>query len=582
MEKKFVGFFAVVLLLGLLAVPVLAATPEEIETSINSGLVWLDSQQIHDVNWDDGSWNGNPGITGIVLLKFEDRAKELGKDPLGVDYTYHATVQDGLDFLFSQMSVNGDKISIQGNNYFTSIALLALSASNNPGTVVAVPGSAVNGLTYSQVAQGLLNWVIAAQPASGCAEGGWGYMGADPTWADQSNAGYSVLSLTQAGATSPEGFGLTIPPATKTELQVFLGNVQVASGGSLYNPCWPEDSEWVNILKTGSLLQEHAFVGTPTTDPAVLDAIGYIEDNWNDAGPHPQYDETSLGWKDSYQAMFCMMKGLQSYDIQLLDTDADGNQDDDWFDEVSSQIVTHQNVDGSFQSINLGTGSIAEGDDNANLRAAWALLTLEKFVPPPPPSFAVEKDFRYTSVNFKPINCGTDTICGTPDDYQEPAVLGMTLPDADDDKKFEVKYVVDKKNKVTSTNPGQLYGVITITGAGVDTIVLNDVFGTQFDVNPAKLGGGVEVLKIDAAGLATVITNTPQVTDVIVNNVEGKVDLKIDLGTPLEANEKLMIYIKYQTTLKFAAPDTSDFLNTANVKVNDEDLDPAIATVEFI
>ena len=93
---------------------------------------------------------------------------------------------------------------------------------------------------------------------------------------------------------------------------------------------------WVNILKTGSLIQEHAFAGTPATDTAVMAAIAYIEDHWNDVGQQPEFSSTSLGWKDSYQAMFCMMKGLESYNIVLLDTDNDGNVDDDWFDEVSA------------------------------------------------------------------------------------------------------------------------------------------------------------------------------------------------------------------------------------------------------
>ena len=417
MKKKFVVILCVILVLGLTAGSVQAATPEEIEDSIELGLTWLDSQQMID-----GSWDYNPGITGLALLKFEDRAKELGLNPLGDDYAYHTTVQDGLNNLFSQMSVSSDTITIGGSNYYTSIALIALSASNNPDTVVDVTGSAVDGMTYAQVAQGLLNWVIAAQPTSGCAEGGWGYGWADPGWADQSNAGYSVLSLTQAQAPSPEGFGLTIPPSTKTELLIFLENIQVESGGSSYNPCWiGVDSEWVNILKTGSLLQEHAFAGTPETDPAVLDATGYIENHWNDAGPHPDYTATSLGWKDSYQSMFCMMKGLESYNIDELDLDNDGTPEADWFDEVSTLIIAHQNADGSFQWINDGTGFIGEGDDNANLRAAWALLTLEKFVPPSRGCLDITKSANPTTVTgpsqtityeYEVCNCGDSAIDG--------------------------------------------------------------------------------------------------------------------------------------------------------------------------
>ncbi|MDD1709522.1 MAG: hypothetical protein LUQ37_01290, partial [Methanoregulaceae archaeon] len=163
----------------------------------------------------------------------------------------------------------------------------------------------------------------------------------------------------------------------------------------------------------------------------------------------------------------------------------------------------------------------------------------------------------------------------------EPADLGMTLPDTDGDGKYEVKYVVNKNGEVTSTNPGQLYAVITITGIGIDTVALDDAFGTQFDVNPGKLGGGVEILKIGADGLAEVLTDTPQVTFASVDNDAGEVSLEIDLDMPLEIDEELMIYIKYQTALKFEMPDTTDFTNTADVTVNDTDL-MGTAVIEFV
>lgn len=198
------------------------------------------------------------------------------------------------------------------------------------------------------------------------------------------------------------------------------------------------------------------------------------------------------------------------------------------------------------------------------------------------PPFTVEKDFRYTAVDFTPYNCGLDGICRTDDDYQEPADLGMTLPDTDGDGMYEVKYVVNKKGEVTSTNPGQLYAVITITGIGIDTVALDDAFGTQFDVNPGKLGGGVEVLKIGVDGLAEVLTDTPQVTFASVDNDAGEVILAIDLDTPLEIDEELMIYLKYQTALKFEMPDTTDFTNTADVTINEPTGITAVAVVEFV
>jgi len=101
-------------------------------------------------------------------------------------------------------------------------------------------------------------------------------------------------------------------------------------------------------------------------------------------------------------------------------------------------------------------------------------------------------------------------------------------------------------------------------------------------VNPGKLGGGVEVLKIGVDGLAEVLTDTPQVTFASVDNDAGEVILAIDLDTPLEIDEELMIYLKYQTALKFEMPDTTDFTNTADVTINELTGITAVAVVEFV
>ena len=190
--------------------------------------------------------------------------------------------------------------------------------------------------------------------------------------------------------------------------------------------------------------------------------------------------------------------------------------------------------------------------------------------------FTVEKDFRHTNVNFVPI----DPCTGN----KLPAILGELLPDADIDGKYDVKYVLKPKDgTVSSTNPGQLYGVKTIEGAGVDTVQMVDTFDTQFDVNPAHRGGGVEILRIDAGGYATVLTDDlVQVPTVVVDNTAGTVNVDIDLETPLGADEKLMIYIKYKTALKGLLPDYDDFVNNNEVTINGGSPIPASATVEFV
>lgn len=191
--------------------------------------------------------------------------------------------------------------------------------------------------------------------------------------------------------------------------------------------------------------------------------------------------------------------------------------------------------------------------------------------------FTVTKDFRFTSVNFVPVD---------ENNVQQPAILGDLLPDADGDGKYDVRYVIKpRQGTVSSTNPGQLYQVITIKGDGVDTVDVEESFGTQFDVNPAHLGGGLEVIRVDSAGLATVLTETTQITDSDVNTTSNTVEVSIDLDTPLADDECLLIYVKMQTARKGLLPDISDFTASADVDINggyDPPETNISATIEFV
>ena len=187
----------------------------------------------------------------------------------------------------------------------------------------------------------------------------------------------------------------------------------------------------------------------------------------------------------------------------------------------------------------------------------------------------IQKDFRYTNVNFTPVDTnGTEDIS---DDILLPAVLGDLLPDADVNGFFDVSYVLKKNGMVASTNPGQLYGVITVNNTTATTFTVTDVFGTQFDIHPPKLCGGVDVIRVDADGYATELSGTDQVVSATVDNDANTVMLEIALDEPLAADEELMIYVKFQTALKGLVPDTNTFVN--EVTVNGE---AASATVEFI
>jgi hypothetical protein len=369
---------------GLLAMPVRAATPQQIEQSISDGLAWLATQQ--NANGSFGSYYPI-GETGLAVWKLCDRARELGMDPLSTGYVYHTKVQDGLNYLFGQATVvalsavdgnlDGQAVLWGGDStYLNALSLSAIAACQNRDTLVTVSGP-LNGWTHSHVAQDALDWLLYGQGDGGCAEGGWGYAANFTNWSDQSNTGYVTFGLKLASDPPPYGFGLTIPAIYRTRLNTYIGAVQDPvdgsadgyDGGSWYEPCGPY--KWVNILKTGHLLAEMALVGDTSAAQRVKNAITYIQNHWNSTGPQPEFTSTSLGWKDSYQAMFTMMKGLTLMGINTLNVGGSI----DWFDQVSTQIVTTQNANGSWP-LTFYEG----GDASQILTTAWALLVLEKAV----------------------------------------------------------------------------------------------------------------------------------------------------------------------------------------------------------
>ncbi len=354
-----------------------AATPVNIEAAIVKGLAWLDTQQL-----GDGHWRFNLGYddnyvdvatTAMVVLKFEERAKELGLDPFdATQYEYADNVIKGLDYIFS--SATSDALGVRfvpGNyteTYTTGIVMMAVAASNAPARVVGTGILATQ--TYLQALQGMMNWMAYAQGQTGCQEGGWPYYQGQGAWADNSISGYASTGLGFAAAAAPNGFGLTIPPAVLTKLNTFINNIQWSGapydGGSDYNTCY--DYSWTNILKTGNLLYELAIAGAPLTDTRVQRALAYIDNFWNAGACN---DCQGGGWKYDYQAMFTLMKGLDAYGIEKI-----SGGTIDWFDEVSTYIVDHQNPDGSW------IDPVYHDGYSYVMNTAWALLTLEKAVAP--------------------------------------------------------------------------------------------------------------------------------------------------------------------------------------------------------
>jgi hypothetical protein len=370
---------AAALLLVTVVAPANAEPPtleEQIEASVVAGLEWLAAGQA-----PNGSYPGCEvvGRTGLVILKFIDRAQDLGLDPLSPDYEHHEVVQKGLDFIvarriptpigvqpYGDPDSDGDGVGVywgdpgcSGNHhqtYNTSIAAMVLAASGHPEEYLDP--------TFGDMLVDAVDFIAFGQGDHSWWRGGWGY-NANDNFSDNSISGYATLALGYAQAA-----GIPIPQFVLDELDIWIGYIQNTSGGPNDGGSgYQSPTSWVNILKTGNLIYQMGLVGDTADTARVQDAVAYIERHWTDPGGS---GTGTPGWLDHRQAMFAMMKGLEALGIDELDL---GSGPEPWFPIVAQHLIDTQNPNGSWPRDPWDyQGPFA-------LTAAWALLTLEKAVP---------------------------------------------------------------------------------------------------------------------------------------------------------------------------------------------------------
>jgi hypothetical protein len=344
-------------------------TPTEIATATEAGMLWLAGTQD-----TDGSWGvlypDKIARTGLALLKFETHAlNDPDLDgPFDPGYGYKVNVEAGLEYLFAQVQTTPDGIRFAGGSnretYATSTALMAIVANGEPDEIVTT--GPASGMTYKQVADEIVRYLAYSQKPMG----GWDYKADLGTRSDNSISGYATMGLAFAEHID-YNFGCVIPPTVKTKLEAWVNYIQNANGGSGYH----QPGYGVNLLKTGNLLQQLAFIGAPVDDTRVVAAIGYIEDHWNDPITHATWGPGWQGTPNGYQATFTLMKGLHGYGIELLDLDGVGDPEFDWFDDVAEKLLADQLVDNSWPQTYL------DYESNRILSTSWALLTLQKVSP---------------------------------------------------------------------------------------------------------------------------------------------------------------------------------------------------------
>jgi hypothetical protein len=334
---------AMLLLCATAGSPAVAVTSEEIETSIEAGINWLAAQQAPDGSWvswvEDGDYPSSISPTAFAVIKLGEYARELGYDsPFDPCYPYNEAVEKGLEYIFSHAHIInispqpagnpdgdgdgngvhfGDDIYHWEETYNTGIVMMAIGATRSPDRIVAAPGSPIDGWTYKQVLDDVVDYMAFGQTDEPSGRGGWGYYpnggdwSEDPcdittTYSDNSNTGFVVLGLAYAESKA-YGFNCVIPQFVRNELNIWINHIQAEGGPFDGGSGYEDPNEMVNALKTGNLVFEMAFYGDGPGVPRMQRALDYLARMWNHPTGNP-------GWKGpppQYQAIYCLMKGLE-------------------------------------------------------------------------------------------------------------------------------------------------------------------------------------------------------------------------------------------------------------------------------
>lgn len=203
-----------------------AATQEQINAALNKGVEWTATQQD-----PDGKWNvSRPvGSTGLALAVLGHYAHRLGDTPLSATFPYRDNMQNGLNYIFSQTYRNegdgrvwfGSTSINSADNYVLGPAIMGIVMSGTPDRVVDVPGSAVNGMTYRNVVQEIVNYAYYSQCTTGGGIGSWAYNG-QSTYGDQSIAGWVTLGLGYAR----DRFGIVLQQDMMDRLNTAIDIIQ--------------------------------------------------------------------------------------------------------------------------------------------------------------------------------------------------------------------------------------------------------------------------------------------------------------------------------------------------------------------
>jgi hypothetical protein len=402
--KKAIGILVLVLffigtILSHVSMPtVSAASQVDINNAITQGLAYLNSTQASNGEWSSSDYP--VASTAMAVLAFENAPNSHygwnATDP------YNTTVQNGLNWLFSQASTvaisssnsagnpdtSGDGIGIgwYGDGepvYETPMVLMAIIASNAPTNVTTTGPTNVTGRTYHDVARDIVDWIAWAQnsvAADGQYEGGWRYQ---PQEGDSDN---SVSQWPVIGLMAAQLWGINAPAWVQSELLKWTNTTQSLTGNYSTNSYYGAfdyqlGSGLYTPAETAAGILELTYCGVNDTDSRIVAAEGYLNRDWNPNGYSPWGFGFNWNIGDLYD-MYAVMKAcrLTTPTPTQFVANYNGTLGVEWYNgtsEYADALVTNQGADGHWNN----WVSVDDADDVSNaLGTAWGTLILE-FVP---------------------------------------------------------------------------------------------------------------------------------------------------------------------------------------------------------
>lgn len=357
---------------------VMAADQTYINTAIDKGLSYLSGTQTATGYWNYGGYE--PAATGAAVYAMLSQQAQWGSNTSSyqedVDKAISYLLTDASSVIKTSVSTRGDGVPIcpgggscdavfwygaGESTYTTGLIASAIGLyAQGKQAVVATTTGPLAGMTWGEIAQGIVNGWSASQSVLGSYTGGWRYgMSGGGYDADMSTTQWGVLSLTYMKA-----LGATVPPEVDTALGSFLAWTQDAVSGA---GCYQSAGSGIcDHADTGALLLSLDYLGKGVGDPAVDKAIAFLKNNWTQGA----YGTWFGNFGHPY-AMWADYKGLEltiglnntSTITSLQDADCTssyGSPDTcNWWQDYNEYLVSTQNADGGWTGYDYWNGPLA-------------------------------------------------------------------------------------------------------------------------------------------------------------------------------------------------------------------------------